>query len=101
MFFVVPEAEQEQDERAKQYNCELVCFSEEVGGVDVGCFGEPGEAAGCKDEFYCDSCGDYEGGYGSENCDAAAKRDDCSMVSAFGGTGDEARFFCQLSDNGG
>jgi hypothetical protein len=27
-------------------------FSYEVGGVDVGCFGEPGESAGGKDEFY-------------------------------------------------
>jgi hypothetical protein len=99
VFYVIPQAEHKQNKYAKQHSSELIDFTKKIGGVNVCGPADPGESTGDKQEFYCQSAGDYNGCYGGKDCDAAAEGDGPGGESVSGGPGHEAEslseFFCQ------
>jgi hypothetical protein len=103
VFYVIPQAERKQNKYAKQHSSELIDFTKKIGGVNVCGSADPGESAGDKQEFYCQSAGDYNGCYGGKDCDAAAERDGSGGEAVPDGPGYEAElpgeFFCQSGQN--
>ena len=84
---------------------ELADFAEEAGGVNGYGGVEPGQSARRDEEFYNQDAGDEERQDSRDDGDAAAEGDDGSVVSVFGGVGDEAdargEFFDKPGENRG
>ena len=81
MFSIIGQAEHKQGKNTEQYNKELVDFAKKAGCVYRNRLAEPIEIAGSGEKFhYCHS-GDDKDYQCDKDCDAAAQRDGCLMVS--------------------